>query len=107
MRNISFIKASAFDVENEVTVPCVVLKKKNDSNQDVFVGFVPGLANIKVVENTQEVCMKNLFAKAKDQLKSIVKNGEAMPFFPTEQEVKQDFENVCDIKFIRISKKLQ
>lgn len=106
MRNISFIKASAFDVENEVTVPCVVLRKKNEANQEVFVGFVPGLVNVNVVEQSQEECLKKLFGKAKDELKSIVKNKQAMPFFPTEQEVRQDFENVCEIKFIRISKKI-
>ena len=82
----------------ELLVPLVVVKSNN-----VYNGFVPGLTFNYVENQNKEECFKLLKEKTTNFIKDMVKTNKPFPFFPNKKEIMEDFENVVEVRFIKIT----
>ncbi len=102
MKRTTLFKADARELSEIINVPMVVLEYKA-KNKNVYAGFVPGLTKKDVLTTDYEECKQEL-QKLTLQL---VKEVETMPFFPTQDEILEDFENVKAIMFLQIKSKIE
>ena len=87
-----------------ISVPLVFTRHK-DGDTITYKGFVPGIIMRDIVSSDLEDCKAKLMEKAQDKLTVKVQLKSQMPFFPTNEEIKVDFDNVCLIKRIKFSYK--
>lgn len=85
-----------------VKVPLVVLRETNLENKVIFIGFVPGLTTKDIIASNKEDCLVKLKKVAKELVTTLIKNMQHMPYFPTNKEIIEDFENVDTIKYINL-----
>ena len=99
----TFGKLDALSTCGELRAPMVVLCEKDDDGKKAYIGFVPGILMDNVVSSSKEDCK----AKLKEQTMNVLglkkKKKSEFPFFPNKEEIMQDFENVADVSFIKIS----
>ena len=85
-----------------VSVPLCIRKKK-ESDSIEYVGFIPGIIMRDVTSDNLEDCKEKLLAKAKDKLREKASLSGKMPYFPTNEEILKDFDNVVLIKRIKFT----
>lgn len=85
-----------------VSVP-LCIKKQKDSDGVVYVGFIPGIIMRDVQSGDLEDCKEKLLAKAKDKLREKASLSGKMPYFPTNDEIVKDFDNIVVIKRIKFT----
>ena len=85
---------------NVLSIPLVIQKGEN-----VYQGFVPGFVMKDVVSTNLEICKSKLLEYAKQVIKTRIKNNQGFPFFPTNEEIKQDYKNIVLIKRINVKVK--
>ena len=56
-----------------------------------------------VTSENLEDCKDKLLAKAKDKLREKASLSGRMPYFPTNEEILKDFDNICLIKRIKFT----
>ena len=78
--------------EEKVEVPFVFLKLK-----DGYHGFVPGIVKRDVIDEDYNRCVASLEDKMKDEIDKIKKGAVAIPFFPTDEQIYRDFDDVYAI----------
>ena len=86
---------------SELTLPMVIRKRKINQLTK-FTGFVPGIYEQDVVEDTLEKCRELLFERTKARVKEMIKENSPFPFFPTKEEILQDFDDVVSITFVKV-----
>ena len=87
-----------------ISIPLVFKKTKQD-DEIIYTGFVPGIIMRDVICNNLDECKQKLLPIIEDKLKTKVQLQSQMPFFPTNEEILQDFQNVCMIKRIKFTYK--
>ncbi|MBQ3495011.1 MAG: hypothetical protein IJA69_06300 [Clostridia bacterium] len=85
-----------------VSVPLCIKKQKN-SDGVVYVGFIPGIIMRDIQSGDLEDCKEKLLAKAKDKLREKASLSGKMPYFPTNDEIVKDFDNIVVIKRIKFT----
>lgn len=100
MKNISATLDSR-DYVNELVVPMVIRKRKIN-NQIVFTGFVPGFVGKDVIDEDLESCKKKLSEKTKTKLIDMINQNSPFPFFPTKEELLEDFDDIVSITFASV-----
>ena len=110
---MAFIKKTSFNfedvkqepilsVENDkVSIPLVFTKENG-----LYHGFVPGILMKDIIDATLDACSKNLLEFIKEDIKNKIRNKFPFPYFPTNEEIKADFDNVVLIKRISVKVKL-
>lgn len=88
----------------EIRVPLVYIKK-DDEFGERYLGFIPGFVMKNITASNLEECRHALMEYLKQRLKAIISNGAELPCFPTtEEEIRNDFENVFSVEFIKVKK---
>ena len=85
----------------EVKIPLVYIKK-NDEYGERFVGFIPGFVMKNITAHSIEECKKELVSYLKQRLHAMITNKVDIPFFPDEEEIRQDYDDVYLVEFIKI-----
>ncbi len=94
----SFNKADSLAIYKKINMPLVIIKGNN-----CFNGFIPGITKNDIVCETLEECKIQLKQHATQIVELMAKNNVEFPFFPTKEEILQDFKNVVYIKFITVT----
>lgn len=97
----SFGVADSLSVNGEISLPLVVIFKTK-LDKKYFHGFIPGITKNDIVSEQLEECKKLLKDTAKTIINEYGESNIPFPFFPTKQELLEDFNNVCYISFIKI-----
>ena len=97
----SNFKVDALSITGEIRIPLVILKKINKL-ETVYHGFIPGLTAKDITTKTQKECEQCLNALAKQLIEKYAKEKREFPFFPSEQEIRGDFNNVVKINYIKL-----
>lgn len=97
----SFGKINALSEMHELSVPIVILQRKK-LDQKQYIGFVPALTKKDIVCNSLDECKTILKQAAKDLIVNMYLTNTPFPFFPTKEEILEDFENVCYVSFIKV-----
>lgn len=85
------------NLNEPISIPLVFTKEDG-----MFHGFTPGIKIKDVVSFGIESCYKDLTIKIKTIILQKIKNKEQLPFFPNDDEIKNDFDNVILIKRITL-----
>ena len=101
-RITSFGQIDSLSVNATVLVPLVILKEQKN-NVTKFRGFIPALTKKDIVSNTLESCKQQIKQTANLIINNMAKNNLPFPFFPTKQQLKTDYPNLCEIIYIKIS----
>ncbi len=88
------INANNSDV---LSIPLVIMHTNN-----VYQGFVPGFVMKDVVDSNLDSCKQKLLVYVKQIIKTKITNNQSFPFFPTNEQIKQDYKNVILIKRINV-----
>ena len=94
-------KTNTLKENNELKMPLVVIYKKENGTTE-YHGFIPGMTTKNYISKTKEDCKSGLNKLAKELVTQYVKTKTSFPFFPTKEEILNDFENVVDVTFIKI-----
>lgn len=101
MRETAYGLANSLIASKEVKAPLVILKKIVD-NETKYIGFVPGL----LMNNIESANIEDVKAKLEKQTKSFInkmlKEDKPFPFFPTKEEIIEDYPETTYLKFIKI-----
>ncbi len=79
-----------------INIPLVFTKEKGSIH-----GFVPGFSIKDVIATNLQDCKKLLNLYVKEEVLKRIENQDSFPFFPSDDEIYNDFDNV--IKIIRIN----
>ena len=93
------VKEDEKKVEQPIVIPFVVTHENNE-----YHGFVPGILMQDIICSTKEECIEKLKPFVKKYVIDTKNKQLDFPFFPTNEQIKQDFKNVVLIK--RVSVKL-
>ena len=99
MQTSPYGKIDALAQTGKLSIPLVVLKN-TAQNSNSYIGFIPGFLMKNISANTSEQCIKNLKEYLTTKLKTMIKQNEPFPFFPTEEEIRKDWDNVEIIEFV-------
>ncbi len=91
----------ALAVEKELNMPLVITRVVED-DVELYHGFVPGLTKEDCISPSLDSCKARLKKDADKLVDKYLKENIEFPFFPTKEEIIEDFENVCYIKFIKL-----
>ncbi len=103
MSNTSYNRVDTLKEFNELKLPMVIISE-TENNVTTYIGFVPGIELKKITSLSVDTCKSNLLKETKSKVKEMIENDLPFPFFPTKEEIMEDFENVCYIKFLNIKK---
>lgn len=99
MKNFnSIVKPATSVVDGKVIIPYVFTKEDGKIH-----GFVPGFKIKDVVSLSLEECMKILNLYVKEEVFKRIKDNSPFPFFPNDDEIFRDFENVIKIERIEFT----
>ncbi len=84
--------------ELNVSIPLVITNEN-----DVFHGFTPGIVMTDIMDSNIEVVKTKLQQFVQEKITEMIENKKTMPFFPTNEEIKADFEGVVYIKRIKVN----
>ena len=104
---MAFFKDTHFAFEEEkkqeekrgqqtIVIPFVVTRENKE-----YHGFVPGIVMNDIVCKTTDECIEKLKPVVKQYVLSKKENLD-FPFFPSNEEIKQDFKNVVLIKRVSV-----
>ena len=82
-------------------LPMVIRHRKID-DELVYTGFIPGMTEIDIIEKDFSLCKKQLKSKTRLLVVDYIENNKAFPFFPTKEDLMQDYEDIVSITFIKI-----
>lgn len=82
-------------IENKIKIPFVFQSENNK-----FVGFVPGFFMKKVGDEDLEVCKQKLFEFIKPLIKEKIEQKQQFPNFPSKEEIVKENKNVVLIKYL-------
>ena len=85
-----------------VSVP-LCIKKQKENDGVTYIGFIPGIIMRDVTSTSLDDCKEKLLETAKDKLREKASLSGRMPYFPTNDEILQDFDNICLIKRIKFT----
>ena len=102
MRITSYGLADAMIASKEVKAPLVIIKRTDDGGNVTYAGFVPGFVANDIIDENIEIVKTNLEKFAKERILEMLNSNKPFPFFPTKEEILNDFENVEYIKFIKL-----
>lgn len=91
----------AMQMQGQLNVPLVITKVIED-DVELYRGFVPGLTTEDCVSPSLDTCKERLRQDAEKMIDKYLKEGKEFPFFPTKEEIIEDFDGVCNIRFIKI-----
>lgn len=98
MQTSPYGKIDALAQTGKLSIPLVVLK--NTTQNSSYIGFIPGFLMKNISAQTPKQCIEKLKEYLNTKLKTMIKQNEPFPFFPTEEEIKKDWENVEKIEFV-------
>lgn len=101
MRKTELFKADARDLYEIINVPMIVIEHKSGKKIS-YAGFVPGLTKKDVLSVDYDECKFEIQKKTLELIKKV----ETMPFFPTKEEIMEDYENVKCIMFLQVKSKI-
>ena len=102
MKN-GFGAVDSLAISDEINIPLVIIYNKK-LDKKTYHGFVPGLTKNDVVDENVELCKNKLKEVAKEIIVKHKKNNLPFPYFPSKDEILQDFQNVCYLSFIKLKK---
>lgn len=102
VRVSSNFKADSLSVTGEIHIPLVIIKKSK-LLETFYHGFIPGLTAKDVICKTIKECEQSLNTLAKELIEKYAKEKQEFPFFPTEKEIRENFDNVTKINFIKLT----
>ena len=85
-----------------ISVPMVFVKKV-ENGEKFYHGFVPGIMMKNVISKNLEECQQQLLPLIQEKLKTKIQLKGTMPYFPTNEEIIKDFDNVSCIKRFKIT----
>lgn len=88
-------------ISEYLMLPMVIRHRKID-NEMVYTGFIPGMTEIDIIEKDFSLCKKQLKSKTRLLVVDYIENNRNFPFFPTKEELLEDFEDIVSISFIKI-----
>ena len=88
--------------ENKVLNVPMVITRVEEEGVEVYHGFVPGLTKEDSIAVSIDACKKLLKEETEKLVDKYLKEGKEFPFFPTKEEIIQDFDGVCQITFIKL-----
>ena len=91
----------ALVVQGNLNIPLVITKVIED-DVELYHGFVPGFTKEDCVSPDLDSCKRRLKEAAEKLIDQYLQEGKEFPFFPTKDEIIEDFEGVCNIRFIKI-----
>ena len=94
------------DFEKGIKLPFVIRYRKIDE-EFVYTGFIPGMTETDVISKDFEECKKTLIDSSLPTIERMIRKNEPFPFFPNEEELKNDFDDIYAITFIAIPDKKQ
>ncbi len=97
-------RISSFEIADTLYAPLVVVKNTDEKLDAKVIGFIPGIVEISVLAEDVEKCKTKLYFEATNTFKKMKEENSPFPFFPTEKEVYEDFDDVLDISIIEIKK---
>lgn len=84
-------------VDGKVSIPLVITKESGK-----YHGFVPGIVMKDVIEQNITDCETILKDHVRKYVLKVREDKVAYPFFPSNEEIKQDFKNVVLIKRLSV-----
>lgn len=102
MRISSVGVANSLTDLDEVRVPLIINTRTETDGSKKYHGFVPGIMMPDVIGTDIEEVKKELDVKAKEKIKEMLKDSTPFPFFPDEQHIYEDFDDVEYIKFYKL-----
>lgn len=91
----------ARDYMDNIILPMVIRKRKIE-NEIKFTGFVPGFSAQDIIKDDLEQCKKILFERTKEKVSKMLEDNSPLPFFPTKEELMEDFNDIVHITFIKV-----
>ena len=101
MRETAYGFANSLIASKEVKAPLVILKKTTDDTTK-YIGFVPGLLMNNVEDSDIEIVKTKLSKHAKAFIDKMFKENTPFPFFPTKEEIMEDYPDTVYLKFIKL-----
>lgn len=89
------------DYCEKLIVPMVIRHRKI-ADKMVYTGFVPGFEGKDVIGENMEECKTRLFERTKKVLIEMLKNDKPFPFFPTKEELMEDYKDIVNITFTSV-----
>ena len=102
MRTTSYGIADAMIASKELKAPLVIIKRIDDGGKITYAGFVPGFVANDIIDENIETVKTKLEKFAKERIVDMLNNKKPFPFFPTKEEILNDFENVEYVKFLKL-----
>ena len=88
-------------MNDRILVPMAIRYRKVEDKM-VYTGFIPGFDGNDVISDTLEECKTLLKKKLISQLDEYLANNKQLPFFPTKEELQNDFDDIVYIKVVEI-----
>ena len=85
-----------------INVPMVFVKKI-ENGEKYYHGFVPGIMMKNIISKSLEDCQQKLLPLIQEKLKTKIQLKSTLPYFPTNEEIVKDFDNVVCIKRFKIT----
>lgn len=85
----------------KMVVPMVIAKKNNNGKTEI-IGFVPGLLMNNIKANSVEEVEEKLSDFTKLEIKRMFEQNENFPFFPTDDSIQNDYDNVLKINHLNV-----
>ena len=101
MRDSAYGLANSLIASKEVKAPLVIVKKTID-NTTKYIGFVPGLLMDNIEGVDVETVKTKLTKNTKSHINNMLKENTPFPFFPTKEEIMEDFPETVYLKFVKI-----
>ena len=92
----------AISITGEVDIPLVILKRENLNGSFTYSGFIPGFMAKTLSADNYDDCKKLLKEFLMEKLKRMRKDNDPFPFFPTETEIRQDYDDVFTVDFVKV-----
>ena len=89
------------DYFEKLSLPMVIIKRKIN-NEFKYTGFVPGFDGEDVIEDELEKCKDALYKRTKERVVKMIKANSPFPFFPTKEELLEDFDDIVYITFTKV-----
>lgn len=101
MRTTSYGIANSMIASKELKAPLVIVKKIDGGNVK-YCGFIPGINENDIISSNIETVKIELNKFAKEKFLDMLNSNKPFPFFPTKEEIMNNFENVEYIKFLKL-----
>ncbi len=93
--NEHFVEPVTSVVDGKVEIPYVVTLEDN-----LYHAFVPGFKIYDMISSNIDEALAKLKLFVDDEVDKRIKNKQSFPFFPSDEQIKEDFEGVVRINRI-------